>query len=76
MSEKICPIMAKGWLSNSHSALELINGFYYGRNSVVKGKELDKVFSQVPQCVKRNCACWDGITGSCGLMRKIESSFR
>lgn len=56
MSEKICPLMAQGYMSNPH------------QNSI---KNLIEACKKLPKCLKENCALWvDQFLGTephCGL---------
>jgi hypothetical protein len=48
--EKICPIMAQGWLSNKYSS----------RGSSTFSLE------NLPKCIKEKCAFWNKFCGACG----------
>lgn len=52
--EKICPIMARGWLSNKWAA---------------KGSETTFNFENLPKCLKEKCQMWDksGTINKCRL---------
>ena len=65
MSEKICPIMAKGWLANKYSARTDAEMF---------------LMKFLPPCLERKCACWVRINslvpGHCGLIGEKNDSIR
>ena len=48
MSEKICPIMTKGWLANKYSF----------RVPDVEGISDTFSLNNLPKCYRENCACW------------------
>lgn len=46
--EKICPIMARGWLSNRYSAFSTSSS---DRDNTFK-------YERLPKCLKEKCAWW------------------
>ena len=61
MKEKICPIMAQGW----------INGYISNQFNTAMNSE--EAIKRLPKCLKENCALWveeDGLgkQGYCGLI--------
>jgi hypothetical protein len=57
MKDKICPIMAKGWLANEYAAMPILRNTFHP--------------DRLPRCLKEKCACWittgDEEFGYCGL---------
>ena len=65
MGDVICPIMAKGWLANTHSAKEVprkhVHGFPVGKYDPTPTWQPDNL----PKCVGAACALFNGV--GCGL---------